>query len=190
MRLAVLAFFSAVLLSAQASQASPPAPTATKVAEPDYVNHFAALNADGSLTSLKYEPERLYSDKEKNVSVRYLRMDGEKCPVRLAASPTISFIVRLSSSDTDPGMAVNFFHLAVVDGNRRVDLSSTAITLHKLGLETNTKTTYLLDKSLIKFEGSKYGMVSAKIKSNDPLPAGEYGLAVKKVEGSYCFGID
>ena len=133
----------------------------TPVAEPQYLNSFYAVDADGKLIELERQ------------TVTFLR---------LAASA--QFIVR-GRAPIDP---VSRFDLRALKGSK--DHREFVMTQGHGSVFGGSATSNPEEGALaIRFE--EYGANSYRITPDKPLAAGEYALAVRGlVSELYCFGVD
>ncbi len=161
---------------------------AGKINEPDFINKFSVLSTDGSLKPLQYDREERESRNKAKVTTVVLVMPGERCATRTSLNTPPTFIVRLSSQDTDPSVAIRAYQLTVVAGRRELDFYETVKQKQSSG--TNDTEKDLLKKAEIPLDSSKYGEKSVQVKPRSHLQPGEYAITVDGVEGSYCFGVD
>ncbi len=177
-----------VVTAALAQDSAPSAPPQPNLQEPEYINSFFLLDADGSLKPLEHQTAGMhhkikalgYGGGEMSYTVQ-----SNHSPVRIAAGTPIAIIVKLENHDADPANLVELFTLKVGKSDRELVVAKH----HFLG---STKMG-AQDKE-VALEFAKYGQSSVKITTSAPLPPGEYAMGISAgAMGSrqaYCFGVD
>lgn len=188
-RATTLCVFLFLAVGADAAMASPAAAQdGAAPQQPQYANVFYSLDSGGSLMPLEREPVgvggRVRAFGFGGSSVSY-QIQNEHSPVRFQSGAPIQIIVKLEKQDVDPASLVVLYPLKVAKGNRQLLVSGMGF------LGSHTKSDLATKQLQMVF--TKYGKDSEKITPANPLPPGEYAIAVQS-QGqqpiAYCFGVD
>jgi hypothetical protein len=156
--------------------------------EPDYANSFFYLEVSGGLKPLEREPLGMVGRAKAfgfgGADVNY-QVLGERSPVRFSAGTPIQLVVKLQDRDVDPATLVVLYPLKVDKGKRQLLISSVGF------LSMHNKSD--MQSKQLQMVFTKYGQGSVRITPANPLPPGEYAIAVSGKDQQptvYCFGID
>jgi hypothetical protein len=159
----------------------------TQVAEPQYVNSFSALDSTGKLIELEHQNVTKFHSKVKPLpGYASVKTSAEFKPAHSSVRlPAVSAFVVRGRSSLDPASLYELRVLKFTKDHREVLLSQAHGTVFG-----GSATSNLSDGALpIRFE--EYGTGSYRISTQQPLPPGEYALAIRgAVTDLYCFGID
>lgn len=176
-----------ILVGFFVTQPAVPQSSQTQIAEPQYVNSFSALDSTGRLIELEHQSVTKFHSKVKPLpGYASVKTSAEfkpaHAPVRLPAVST--FVVRGRSS-LDPASLYELRVLKVTKDHREILLSQAHGTVFGA-----SATSSMSDGAVpIRFE--EYGTSSYRISTQQPLPPGEYALAIRgAVTDLYCFGVD
>ena len=154
------------------------------LSEPQYINTFYGLGANGNLIELERSSVALHSKvlplpgylKTKSTA----QIDGARAPVRLASNA--EFVVK-GRSMTDPQTRYSLKLLKVSRDHRQY----TVIQGHAVVFSGSTST----DEESVPIRFEDYGATSYRIVPQRPLEPGEYAFALKGASSDiYCFGVD
>lgn len=156
------------------------------VKEPEYIGTFCWRDsATGEVTPL----ERQTGTVAMSVTAMgfgggesYIRVTGDRSPIRFKEGSDIEFAVLAASQSADPQQLAELFAIDVVDGERRIPVMRVA----SMGLGARSAG----DDNKIAINGTKYGKSSFLIKSAEPLGPGEYAFAGATTGVVFCFGVD
>ena len=180
--IAALSLIVFIALGTLKAQNEPSAP----VAEPQYINSFYAVDANGKLIELEHETVTFHSKVRALPGYASVKMTSEfkpgRSPVRMAA--TAQFIVR-GRAPIDP---LSRFELRALKGSK--DHREFVMTQAHGSILGGSATSSPEEGSVaIRFE--EYGDNSYRITTDKPLAPGEYALAMRGfVSELYCFGVD
>ena len=156
--------------------------------EPEYTNSFFYLDSSNTLKPLEREPvgvsSKIHALGFGGASASY-QIQGEHSPVRFASGAPIQIIVKLENHDADPATQVLLYSMKSAKGNRQLLITR----VHYMGLGQKSD----LQTSQLQMAFAKYGQGSIKISTANPLPPGEYAIAMQ-TQGAqplaFCFGVD
>ena len=180
--MATLSLTIFIAAGAVKAQKEPSAP----VAEPQYINSFYAVDANGKLIQLERQTVTFHSKVRALPGYASVKMTSEfkpgRSPMRMAA--TAQFIVR-GRAPIDP---LSRFELRALKGSK--DHREFVMTQAHGSILGGSATSNPEEGAVaIRFE--EYGANSYRITSDKPLAPGEYALAVRGlVSELYCFGVD
>lgn len=178
----------AAMLDRAATDANAPASGATSSPgkEPDYIGNFCSRNpTTGDLTPLERQTGATA------LTVRamgfgggesYVRVSGDRSPVRFKEGDHLEFVVLVDSQSSDPQQVAQLFALDVIDGERRLSLARAA----SMGLAGRSVAT----ENQIAIRAARYGKSSFLLTPTEPLGPGEYSFAGPITGVGFCFGID
>jgi len=154
--------------------------------EPDYIGNFCWRDPiTGELKPLERQTG------ESAIEVRamglgggetYVRVPGDRSPIRFRESDRTEFAVLVSDQNTDPQQAAQLFALDVVDGERRLSLARAAF----MGIGARSVTT----ENQIEIRAVRFGKSSFLVIPVEQLGPGEYAFKGPIPEVGFCFGID
>jgi hypothetical protein len=180
--IAALSLIIFIAIGTLKAQNEPSAP----VAEPQYINSFYAVDANGKLIELERETVTFHSKVRALPGYASVKMTTEfkpgRSPVRMAA--TAQFIVR-GRAPIDP---LSRFELRALKGSK--DHREFVMTQAHGSILGGSATSNPEEGAVaIRFE--EYGANSYRITTDKPLAPGEYALAMRGfVSELYCFGVD
>jgi hypothetical protein len=179
-------FLSGILLLLAGYCAAAVSQTATP-AEPEYVNQFFALGADGQLTPLERQPMH-HSIKRKNIPMIKVDIEsrqdvagGPASPVHVGSSP--NFIVKMMTGNVDPTTLMHLVQLKVDKQGRYYVTGDQQGFVYTNGKSTGPQG----DAAPLKV--AKYGQNSLDVQPAQPLPAGQYALIISPSMAD-CFSVD
>ena len=181
--LSLAAFLTVGILEAQNEPSTP-------VAEPQYINSFSAVDANGKLIELERQTVTFHTKAKVFPGYASMKMTTEFkpgiSPVRVAASQ--QFIVR-GRAPIDP---LSRFELRLLKGSKdhreflMVQSHASAFVFTASATATANP-----EEGAIAIRFEEYGANSYRISPERPLPPGEYALAVRGLASElYCFGVD
>ena len=183
-RVLVLPLFVVILLMGTLKAQNNPPPSVT---EPQYVNSFYAVDTNGKLTELEHQTVTTFHSKTKALpgyaTVKVLaEIKPGHASVRLPADA--QFIIR-GRLPVDPSSLYELRLLKVSKDHREILLTQGHGTI--VGGTATSK----LDEGAVPIRFEEYGANSYRITPAQPLPPGEYALALRGVVTElYCFGVD
>jgi hypothetical protein len=158
-----------------------------QVAEPQYVNSFSALDSTGKLIELEHQNVTKFHSKVKPLpGYASVKMSAEFKPAHSSVRlPAVSKFVVLGRSSLDPASLYELRVLKFTKDHREILMSQAHGTVFGASSTSN-----LSDGAIpIRFE--EYGTSSYRISTQQPLPPGEYALAIRGAfTDLYCFGVD
>lgn len=178
----------AAMLERAAAETNAAAPQAAGGAfkEPDYIGNFCWRNpATADLTPLERQTGSTAIDVKAmgfGGAESYIRVSGDRSPVRLKEGDPADFVVLVSSQNVDPQSAVQLFALDTIDGDRRLPVARAA----SMGLSGRVVAT----ESQIPIRAIRYGKSSLLVTPLEPLGPGEYAFAGPIAGVGFCFGVD
>jgi hypothetical protein len=189
MEVLVMLRFTGILLclcSIAASESVMAQSAKEAVAEPQYINSFAGVDANGKLIELERNTVAFHAKTKVLPGYASVKMVAEfkpgKASVRMPANA--QFIVR-GRSPVDP---MSLYQLRVLKSSK--DRREILITQGH-GTVFGGGATSSMDEGAIPIRFEEYGANSYRITLEHPLPPGEYALALRgMVSQLYCFGVD
>jgi hypothetical protein len=177
--LSLAAFIAVGTLEAQSEPSAP-------LAEPQYINSFYAVDANGKLVELEHETVTFRAKTKVLPGYASVKMTTQFKPgrssVRIAA--TAQFIVR-GRAPIDP---LSRFELRALKGSK--DHREFVMTQGH-GSVFGGSATSSPDEGAVAIRFEEYGANSYRITPDRPLAPGEYALAVRGlVSELYSFGVD
>lgn len=178
----------AAMLDRAATEAGGPASgdTPSPGKEPDYIGNFCWRNpTTGDLTPLERQTGTTA------VTVRamgfgggesFVRVSGDRSPVRFKEGELTEFVVLVSSQNSDPQQAAQLFALDVLDGERRLPIARAA----SMGFGGRSVTT----ENQMAISAVRYGKSSFLLRPTEPLGPGEYSFAGPITGVGFFFGVD
>ncbi len=152
-------------------------------AEPQYVNQYFSLGADGKLVALETASVHHETKSHNNfISVKVASVDviqGESSPIHL--QPGATFIVRMNVGDVDPVTMIKLHTLTPGKGER--DFVMGATSGHPFGGGPKHTT----GEDSLPVTAKKWGEHSYAIQSTNALGPGEYAFLYG--QQAYCFSI-
>jgi hypothetical protein len=164
-----------------------PAPAPAALAEPQYINTFVALDADGKLNSLDHETATTLRSKGRALpwsasAASFVEFKPAHASIRLPA--TAQFVVRGRSS-IDPSSIFELRSIKVAKDHREIVLAKSRATIVGGGSASN------FDEGAVPIKFEDYATDSYRITPERPLPAGEYALSIRGAATElYCFGVN
>jgi hypothetical protein len=169
------------------------------VSEPQYVNSFYAVDANGNLIGLEHQTVTFHSRVRALPGYAWVKLIAEfkpgQSPVRLAANA--QFVIR--GRPIDAASRFELRPLKVSKDHRELVMNQAH------GSIFGTSATSYPDEGAVAIQFEEYGANSYRITPNQPLAAGEYALALAGERGPvhvvpggvrglvsqlYCFGVD
>jgi hypothetical protein len=158
----------------------------SRVQEPEYINIVSFLGASGNLIPLERQVAAVQA------KVRALGFGGangaltfreEHSPVRLKTDQPTQFVVRLNNEERDPSSLIKLVRLTPGKGVRQMLTTKVRIFSGAKSTESDSE---------LAIETVKYGEQSFKFMPAQPLPTGEYGIAVSggTAREAFLFGLD
>jgi hypothetical protein len=141
-----------------------------KAVEPEYASVFYFLR-DGRLVDLERQAPHLTS-KGKNL---LFVIQGEKSAVRLSASESMEFVVRVTENYDKAVATLQFFRFESQNGQRQSVVK---------------KSDFISNKDSLSLRVEKYGSSSLKAIPASQLEPGEYCISRTTIPNGYCFGVD
>jgi hypothetical protein len=177
---------TAALISIWTLAAQTELSTVVAPAEPQYINSFYAVDANGKLIDLERQTVTFHSKVRALPGYATVKMTTEFKPghalVRLPADA--KFIVR-GRTQIDP---VSRFELRALKGSK--DHRELVMT-QAHGSIFGASTTSNPEEGAVAIRFEEYGANSYRITPDKPLAPGEYALATRGlVSELYCFGVD
>jgi hypothetical protein len=183
-RVLVLSLFVSMTLTGTLKAQNNPAPS---VAEPQYIDSFHAVDKNGKLTELEHQTVTAFHSKIRALpgytTVKVLaEFKPSHASVRLPAGA--QFVVR-GRSPVDPSSRYELRLLKVSKDHREILMTQGHGTIVGGSATSN------LNEGALPIRFEEYGANSYRITPNQPLPPGEYALALHGVVTElYCFGVD
>lgn len=179
---AVLSLAAFIAVMPVEAQSGPNAP----LAEPQYLNSFYALGVNGTLVELERKTVTFHAKTKMLPGYATVKMTTEfkpgQSPVRVA--PAAQFIVR-GRAPIDPVSRFELRALKQSKDHREFTMTQGHGSVFGASATSNP------DEGAISIRFEEYGADSYRITPDQPLPPGEYALAVRGlVSELYCFGID
>lgn len=170
----------------RATPAAAPQGTASTVREPDYIGNFSWRNPSTlELTPLERQTGSAGVDVKAlgfGGAETFMRVNGERSPVRFKEGDATDFVVMVSSQNADPQGIAQLFALDSVDGDRRLPVAR-AISMGLAGRSVMTE-------NQIAVRAVRYGKSSFLVSPVEPLAPGEYAFAGPITGEGFCFGVD
>lgn len=141
-----------------------------KSVEPEYASVFYFLR-DGRLVDLERQTPQITS-KGKNL---LFVIQGEKSVVRLSASESMEFVVRVTENYEKAVETLQLFRFDSQNGQRQ--------SLVK-------KSEFISNKDSLGLRVEKYGSSSLMAIPSSQLEPGEYCISRTTIPNGYCFGVD
>jgi len=169
-------------LSCVSQEATPKVP----VAEPQYLNEFYALGADGQLVALEHQNAVFKSHVKSFVAYATVKSEAEltsaHAPIRLSSNVQLVVKGRLP---LDPASRFELRPLEVKGKHREIVLTKGH------GSIAGASATSSFDEPGIPLHFEEYGEASYRFAPEKPLVPGEYAISVKgAITNLYCFGVD
>jgi hypothetical protein len=158
----------------------------TSPAEPQYINSFYGVDANGKLIELERKAVTFHSKMKVLPGYATVKMTTEfkpgRSPVRVAA--IAQFIVR-GRAPIDPLSRFELRALKYSKGHREFVMTQGHGSIFGGSATSN------LDEGAVAIRFEEYGISSYRITTDQPLAPGEYALAVRGFASElYCFGVD
>ena len=158
----------------------------SSVKEPDYIGNFCRRDPSTlELTPLERQAGSAAVDVKAmgfGGADAYMRVSGERSPVRFKEGEATDFVVLVSSQSADPAGVAQLFALDVVGRDRRLTVGRAMA----MGLGGRTVT----GEHQIAVKAVRYGKSSFLVTPVEALGPGEYAFA-GPIEGiGFCFGVD
>jgi hypothetical protein len=154
--------------------------------EPDFIGNFCWRNpATGRLTSLERQTG------SSTISVKamgfggaesYIRVAGDRSPIRFKEGDASDFLLLVSSQNTDPQSVAQLFILDVREGDRRLPVARAT----SMGMSGRA----VASESQLVLRAARYGKSSFLLTPAEPLGPGEYAFAGPITGVGFCFGVD
>jgi hypothetical protein len=163
-----------------------PQGTASTVREPDYIGNFCWRNPSTlELTPLERQTGSAGVDVKAmgfGGAETYMRVGGDRSPVRFKEGDATDFVVLVSSQSIDPQGIAQLFALDSVGGDRRLPVAR-AISMGLAGRSVMTE-------NQIAVRTVRYGRSSFLVSPVEPLGPGEYAFAGPITGVGFCFAVD
>jgi len=160
--------------------------SAGSLQEPDFIGNFAWRDpATGRLKSLERQTG------SSTISVKamgfggaesYIRVPGDRSPVRFKEGDATDFVLLVSSQNTDPQSVAQLFILDAQEGDRRLPVARAA----SMGISGRAVAT----ESQLPLRATRYGKSSFLLTPAEALGPGEYAFAGPITGVGFCFGVD
>jgi hypothetical protein len=100
--------------------------TASALPDPPYLNHIYHIAADSLISLEQIDAHMIVKPKAFGFggSESGFSMHGDKSPVRIKATDTLRFVIKIASSMMDPGSMIRLYVLNSKKGNREAILDS------------------------------------------------------------------
>jgi hypothetical protein len=175
------------MLDRSAAAASPTSQaSASSLKEPDYIGNFSWRNpTSGDLMPLERQTGSSAIDVKAmgfGGAESYIRVSGDRSPVRFKEGDTTDFVVLAASQSADPQALAQLFVLDAIEGDRRLPVARAA----SMGISGRSVTT----ESQIQLRAVRYGKSSFLVTPAEPLGPGEYAFAGPVAGVGFCFGVD
>jgi hypothetical protein len=171
---------SATLANNRQAQTEP----TTSPAEPQYINSFYVVDANGKLIELERQAVTFHAKSKVLPGYASVKMTTEfkpgRSPVRIAT--IAQFIVR-GRTQVDPLSRFELRALKASKDHREFLITQTHGSIFNMSTDPGEGAV------AIRFE--EYGFNSYRITPEKPLPPGEFALAVRGIPSDlFCFGVD
>jgi len=158
----------------------------TSLKEPDYIGTFCLRNATtAELTPLERQTgSSVVAVKAMGFggAESYIRLNGDRSPIRVKEGEATDFVVLVSSQSVDPQSVGQLFLLDAVDGSRRLPVARAA----SMGISGRS----VAGESQVELRAVRYGKSSFLMTPAEPLAPGEYAFAGSITGVGFCFGVD
>jgi hypothetical protein len=169
------------------TQPTVPQSNQTQVAEPQYFSSFSALDSTGKLIELEHQNVTKFHSKVKPLpGYASVKMSAEFKPAHSSVRlPAVSKFVVRGRSSLDPASLYELRVLKFTKDHREILMSQAHGTVFGASSTSN------LSDGAVSIRFEEYGVSSYRISTQQPLPPGEYALAIRGVVSDlYCFGVD